>query len=264
MREAVSDILSARSREAEGLGRMVMLSLAAHVVLVAVLVLMPADWRTTSREPDATPMFISLGGAPGPDAGGMTQMAGRQVQAVGAPEPRQRFTVPPAAALPPMVIPEPAAKPAPKTPPKPVEKPAERSTGRKPITGEEVRSGAARVDTGGVPVPFGGLSRSGGGGTGALSSDLSGFCCPDYVATMNQLIHAQWNERQGVAGQVTVRFTILRDGRLTNVEVAQTSGNPILDLESRRAVLNTQKLPPLPPAYAPQTLTVNLIFQYQR
>ena len=40
--------------------------------------------------------------------------------------------------------------------------------------------------------------------------------------------------------------------------------NPLLDLESRRAVHATVKVSPLPERYTPQTLTVYLIFEYRR
>jgi periplasmic protein TonB len=261
MREAVSDVLSARREVADGLTRMVWLSLGAHLTLVAIIALLPGQWFKVSREEELPKMMISLGGSPGQNTGGMTQASARPIQQVAPPEPKQPFVQAPAATPPKMTIPEPSPKPAPK--PNRVEKPAETSSTRKPTTGAEIRSGASRVETGGAPVPFGGLSTSGGGGFGA-TLDVSDFCCPAYVQTMVQLIRANWNEKQGVAGKVVVKFTIRRDGMLTNVEVAQASGNPLLDLESRRAVLMTQRLPPLPAEFTRPTLTVNLMFEYNR
>ncbi len=81
---------------------------------------------------------------------------------------------------------------------------------------------------------------------------------------MSQRIRSNWDKRQGAAGQTVVKFTIRRDGMLTNVEVEKTSGNPLLDLESRRAVLNTRQLPPLPAQFDQPTLTVYLTFDYMR
>jgi TonB family protein len=260
MQEAVSDVLASRAREAEGLTRMVLYSLAAHVVLVAVVALLPSGWIGSSREPEATPMTISLQGSPGQDTGGLTQVAGRRVQEV-APAVKQPFTPAPAAKKPEMVVPEPAAKPAPK--PSRVEKPADKSSARKPVTGEKVQAGASRVDTGGAAVPFGGLSSSGGTGL-TPQMGLVDFCCPDYLETMVQLIRRQWNQDQGVAGNVVVKYTIRRDGMLTQIEVAKPSGNFLLDQESRRAVINTRQLPPLPAQYTGQNLTIYLTFEYQR
>lgn len=263
MREAVSEVLASRAKEADGLSRMVLYSLMAHVVLVTVLAVAPRGWLGSQRESeDATPVMISLDGAPGQDTGGQTQVAASRVQEVG-PVVRERFTPPPATRTPEMVAPVvPEPKPSPK--PKPVEKPAPPSRTRKPVTGEEVRSGASRVDTRGAAVPFGGLSQSGGTGLSAQNFGLENFCCPEYVQIMVQSIRRNWSQNQGATGQVVVKYTIRRDGVITNVEVTKPSGNFILDNESRRAVLKTAKLPPLPDRYTGQHLTIHLEFQYQR
>ena len=60
MHEAVSDILIERAREADGVSRMVLVSLFAHAALIATLVVMPASWRSTRVPADAKPMMISL------------------------------------------------------------------------------------------------------------------------------------------------------------------------------------------------------------
>lgn len=263
MQEAVSDVLISRGREAEGLGRMVLFSAVAHAVLLAAVWLMPADWRAGSRPPESTPLTISLGGPTGPETGGSTPISGRPVQEV-APAPKLPYAPAPAPVPPSMTLPEPAPKPAPPRPPRTAPKPPERSTSRKPTTGAEIKSGAARVDTGGVAVPFGGLASGGAGGGGARIVGLENFCCPEYITTMEQLIRRNWNPKQGVGGTVVVKFTIRRDGYITNVEVTKPSNNFLLDSESRRAVLNTQKLPPLPAQYTEPHLTVHLTFEYQR
>jgi TonB family protein len=262
MDEAVSSILIGRGREADGLTRMVMLSLVAHGVFVTALALLPREWWRSAPEPELTPMMISLGGAPGQNNQGLTQMTSRPVQNLATPDSKPVVT-PPAARVPEMVAPEPV-KPLPKPVSKPVEKPVEKSATRKPSTGPEVRSGAARVETGGVAVPFGGLSQSGSDSTGGPKFDVGDFCCPEYANTMTRMIRSNWDQQQGAAGQAIVKFTIRRDGMLTNVEVFKSSSNPLLDLESRRAVLNTRQLPPLPEQFTRPTLTVYLTFDYKR
>jgi hypothetical protein len=119
MQEAVSDILIDRARDDDGLSRMVMLSLAAHAMLIATIVMLPESWRSVTVEPEATPMMITLGGAPGPAAGGMTSIADRAVQAVAEPAAKPKVEPPPAPKAPEMVAPEPNAKVVPKTPAKP-------------------------------------------------------------------------------------------------------------------------------------------------
>ena len=81
---------------------------------------------------------------------------------------------------------------------------------------------------------------------------------------MTDLIKRNWRQNQGASGRVQVKFTIARDGKLTNVQVEQPSNIPLLDLESQRAVVNTAALPPLPREFTENTLTVHLVFEYHR
>jgi TonB family protein len=104
---------------------------------------------------------------------------------------------------------------------------------------------------------------SGGGGTGA-QLDVGDFCCPEYIVTMQELINRNWSSKQESAGVTVMKFTIQRDGRLTNIEREKPSGQPTLDYLSERALLLTKQLPPLPAAYTQQSLTVHLTFEYYR
>ena len=264
MREAVSAVLRDRARQTEGLSRMLLASIAAHVALMVAFVLMPSDWHSSRAEPD-TIMTISLGGTPGPETGGMTSIADRAVQAIALPDAPPRVNTPPAVKVPEMVEPERMIKPLPKPappPPKPVQKPDTASRTRAPTAGPEIKSGAARVPTGGAAIPFGGLA-SGGGGAGGMTIDVKNFCCPEYLTLMVQRIREQWNANQGAAGQAVVKFTIRRDGMLTNVELTQSSGQALLDLASRRAVHNANgRLPPLPREFTEPSLTIHLTFDY--
>ena len=262
MQEAVSAILHDRSREADGLSRMLFLSLSAHVVLIAGFWLMPAEWRSRRAENPAV-MTISLGGAEGPDTGGMTSIADRAVQSIAKPDAPKAVETPPAVKPPEMVEPERIAKPMAK-PARPLEKPADASKSRTPTAGAEIKSGAARVATGGAAIPFGGLSSQSGGGGDGVKLDVANFCCPAYIALMRQRIQQNWNPNQGAAGQPVIKFTIRKDGVLTLVELEQSSGQALLDIEARRAVLKTAQLPPLPREFTGDHLTVHLTFDFKR
>ncbi|MBA2302890.1 MAG: TonB C-terminal domain-containing protein [Acidobacteria bacterium] len=261
MREAISDILSERAQLTDGMSRMVVLSLAGHALLVASMLYAPAFW-TTAAESKSTPMMISLGGAEGPDAGGMTTIAARPVQRVSEPEEKPARPAPPAEKPPEMVAPSAVIKPAPKPPAKPIEKPRESSSSQKPTSGAEIKSGAARAETTGAQVPFGGLT-TGGGGTGGARVDVANFCCPSYLATVVSTIKRNWNQGQGVTGQNTVKFVVHRDGRIDGIEVEQ-SGGQLLDITSQRALQVTKQVTPLPREFMGDTLTIHLIFEYSR
>lgn len=265
MHEAVSDILIERARETDGVSRMVLVSLFAHAALIAVLVVMPTRWRSSSMSADVTPMMITLSGGTGPDAGGMTPISGRPVQVEAPTEARPASIAPPAPKAPEMVAPEPTARPVAKTPAK-VEKPVEKSSARKPTSGPEIKAGDARADTGGAPIPFGGLTRPSGGGTpnNGAYTDYANFCCPAYLNQMTDMIKKNWTQNQGASGQVQMKFTIRRDGLITDVLVEKPSGISLLDLESQRAILKTRMLPALPREFTENSLTVHLIFEYHR
>jgi protein TonB len=78
---------------------------------------------------------------------------------------------------------------------------------------------------------------------------------------MLQIIHRNWRQQQGARGATIMRFVIDRQGMLSDITVARTSGNFLLDQAATRALTLT-KLPPLPPEYTNPTLTVNLEFNF--
>ena len=262
MQEAATSILIGRTQQADGLNRMVVWSLAVHSLLLLGIVLMPRDWLRIAKEQEAAPMMISLGPAGQADTGGMTAITSAPVQRA---EPEAKpVNTPPAPKAPEMTIPEPDLKPKPVL--KPVDKPLDKSAAKKPTVGPEVKSGAARAQSASAAqVPFGGLAdQTGGSATGGVRTDVANFCCPEYIDSMTRQIRSNWDQRQGAFGMSVIRFTIRRDGMLTNVEVDKTSGNQLLDFESRRAVLQTRQLSPLPDRFDRPALTVYITFDYKR
>jgi TonB family protein len=254
MQEAASSILINRSREMNGVSRMIGLSLALHGVLTTALFLAPRDWFMARVEPEARRISVSLGGAQGQDVGGMTSIANRTVQQ----EAQKAMNSPPVSKAP-MALPDPTVKPVPLTK---TAKPLDKPSAKPPAAGPELKKGPSKVETRGVDVPFGGLASSSGGSGGArVEGD---FCCPEYLQLLERQIRSNWNQRQGAAGMAEVKFIIRRDGMITNVELSRATGNPLLDLESRRAVLVTAKLPPLPDRYTHSSLTVYVQFEYKR
>lgn len=259
--EPVSAVLAERAAETGGLGRTVAASVAGHALFVVAVILLPV--LNGSPTDDLRPvMTISLGGAPGPAAGGMNMMASPPPP-VAPPEETRR--------------PEPVRPPAPKPPEmtiaaKTTKAKAPAKTPAKAAPKAETRAAPAAAPAKPAAEPavdpnrgtgFGGLSTGGGGGTGGYL-DVKNFCCPDYLLTMLQLIQRNWSSRQEVAGQTLVMFRIQRDGRITDIELEQSSGYAALDLTAQRALFLTQRLPPLPSAFTDEHLTVHLRFDYQR
>jgi TonB family protein len=201
-------------------------------------------------------MQVSLGGAVGPRDGGLATLGGRPVQEAQPLESRKTIEPvrPPAAKAPEMVEP---TKTAPKQSTAKVEAKDPRS--RTPTKGEKIEQGNAVAQTAGRGQGFG-LS-SGGGGTGG-HLDVANFCCPDYLATMIDLINRNWNSRQGARGTTLLKFDIERDGRITNVIVERSSGVQALDYFSQRSLALTRQFPPLPAGYTGERLTLHLYMDY--
>jgi outer membrane biosynthesis protein TonB len=261
METVVSDILRARRQEPGGLKKTAALSLAVHAAVVLAILLVPVMWPATHAAPPVI-MTISLGGTPGPKTGGMTPISGRNIQAapLSAAAPKvEKIALPAPKAEPAMVLPDPKLKP------KPAPKRTETSkdeTGRAGARGAETQRGSTTVDTGVRGMGFG-LSNTGGGGSGG-KLDVENFCCPEYLNDMLDRIRANWNQQVQATGVTLMKFTILRNGQITRVELEQTSNVYALDAASQRALALTPKIAPLPSAFPDDHLTVHLTFEYQR
>jgi outer membrane biosynthesis protein TonB len=260
--DAVTEILVDRSQQADKVTRMVIVSLVAHAALITAIAFAPSRWGSAPVD-NSHVMAISIGGAPGPQQGHNPISAKPMQEAV--PETvKPRNDAPPALAKPEMIEPLKTAKPETKAAAKPEpKKEVPQLRGSKPTQGAEVKAGAAKVETHGSAIPFGGLATGGGGGAGQAYTDYANFCCPEYLASVTQLIQKNWNSKQGQDGSSVIVFSIRRDGSIADVKVEQGS-NQILNLASQRAILVTQRMPPLPAAFTPEQLTLHLVFQYQR
>ncbi|SRR5229473_6147845 len=259
--DAVTEILLDRSREADTITGMVIVSLMAHAALIGALAFLPARGNLT-EQPNQRVMTISLAGAPGPIQG-HNPISPKPVQEAVPDTVKPKNDAPPALPKPEMIEPIKSARPEPKAAAKP--EPKKEITplhASRPTQGAEVKAGTAKVDTQGA-TPFGSGLATGGAGVPGAYTDYADFCCPEYLATMKRLIYGNWQQRQGQDGSNVMAFTIRRDGSITNPVVEQ-GANQFLNLASQRALAMTKQLPPLPAAFTPDHLTVHLVFQYKR
>ena len=239
----VTDVIVARREQAEPFRAMVVWSIAAHLGALAFLIFGPFDWGVSADNTPPTVMTISLSGAPGPRAGGMTPMGGREIP---EPTPEPPRPAPPA--------------PKPREDVLPTKAPVRRPPPPKPSQ-EEPQPGVTKTETGARGQGFG-LATGGVGGSG-VQLDVSNFCCPEYIEQMVTLIQRNWQANQGVRGSTGMKFTINRSGSIQGVMVEKPSGFLALDLAAERALLTT-RLPELPVQFPNPTLTVHVTFDYQR
>lgn len=257
--DSVSAVLVQRAHDTERLTPVIGWSAVAHVALVLLAAVLPASWLGAQLAPEErVVMSVDLGGAAGPRDGGLATLGGRPIQEAQPVETKKTIDPvrPPAAKAPEMVEPTKAA-PKKLTPTAKVEAKDPRS--RTPTKGEKVEAGNAVAQTAGRGQGFG-LS-AGGGGTGGYL-DVANFCCPDYLATMIDLINRNWSSKQGARGTTLIKFDIERDGRIANVVVERSSGIQALDYFSQRSLALTRQFPALPTAYAGERLTMHLYMDY--
>ena len=227
-------------------------SAAFHVALLAMFAI-------TSRlapKPSALPQGIAwvVPGVPGP-----TQGMGGAPAPTPEPEPEEPEEEPEQA---PRVVrptreqreqmPMPDAPTTTRKPPPP--KPDSGLTGR-----DSASADSAQLKSTGPASQTPGLGLGGSGGS-AFDQD---FEYAYYVQQMLARISANW-QRVPVRGQaiVIVRFTILKNGSVQDVEVEQSSGLSMLDRAASRAVFLADPMPPLPDTYPRDRVGVHLRFQY--
>ena len=138
--------------------RMVRISFAIHILVVATYIFFPRSWFAT--QPPVL-MTISLGSGIGERTTGTTSIGAREVEKVAPPpkRPEPAKPTPPEKAdvmkVPAKTVPAPQKKPAPETKAAP---PA--TTTRPPVTGPEVTKGTAKAETGVTYVSVGRITQS--------------------------------------------------------------------------------------------------------
>ena len=258
MRGAITDVIAARTHDDGGLGRLFSYSLATHLGIFLIFILMSVYWPS-AKDVKANVIEVSLGGSTGARTTGVAPISARRTEQAVPDPPRPEPTkpapppkpdtmpTPSRGATPPEKIPEKAPTPAP-TPP----------TTAPPVTGRQVQAGTAAVETGATGMGQG-LTQAGGGGTGGVV-DLNTFD-PVWTGQMAEAIKKTWNNLQPETGWSEVLFIVAKDGTVIDRQIVGSSGSFLLDQEAKRAV-GMARLPPLPRDFREPNLRVRLRFNY--
>lgn len=270
-------------------------SATAHVVLLGgAAVGLELDSGRDLAPPSAA--FIELGmSGPSP-----TPSLGSAAAPPPAPEPVPEPEPEPPAPEPPAPEPEPAPEPPASRPE--VVRPTVENRDRMPVPDARARRRAARpqrpesglrgrdaawadsarletrrpVDTKSRPTRratgTGSTNRQASGNTGIGLGGTPGgtrfdqdFEYAFYQRQMIARIQANWQQIP-VRGRATVviRFTIFRDGAISDAEVETSSGQSLLDRAALRAVVLAEPLPRLPDSYPRDRVGVHLLFTYEQ
>ena len=102
-----------------------------------------------------------------------------------------------------------------------------------------------------------------------LLSDSRGVDFRSYLTQILAAVKRNWqavipeSARRGERrGKVTVRFSVSRDGKVTNVQITGPSGTEALDLAAIAGISATNPFPPLPAEYNGLPIRLQFVFLY--
>ncbi len=152
---------------------------------------------------------------------------------------------------------EPKRKPAPKR----EEPKKETKSDPEPEKNQISSTDGARASS---PI-FSGAQKS-TGGVGMRGNNPLGQGFGWYAEALQRRLAEEWRKTMGqVSGPTTnavvVRFTILRDGKIEDIRVVESSGNRTLDYSAHRAVQYTNPFQRLPPLLRRSSISVEMTFQ---
>ena len=105
---------------------------------------------------------------------------------------------------------------------------------------------------------------------GPLSFESQWYNWGDYAEGMVSRIRVNWYSNMphliqtGLKGVVTIRFTIHRDGSITDVTILQSSGIPPYDFAAKKGIELSSPLNPLPKDFPNDTERVTARFYYNQ
>jgi TonB family protein len=124
-----------------------------------------------------------------------------------------------------------------------------------------------------TPTPLGSLlARPGTYARGGVEilSDRMGVDFDPYLKRMRVIVQQYWEPLvpkvalppTRKSGTVILEFSIIQDGSVRGLKVAQSSGDPSLDRAAHGAILNASPLPHLPMEYTPAFVRIRCSFSY--
>ncbi|WP_428073147.1 TonB family protein [Candidatus Avelusimicrobium aviculae] len=101
---------------------------------------------------------------------------------------------------------------------------------------------------------------------GNIQTDFANFPYPWYITQVRNAMWIEWEKRRPAGNVLSalVSFSIVRDGKLKDVEVQRSSGDDTFDFAATSAVINAGPFAPLPMYYEKDELTVVVEFKQEK
>lgn len=246
MELAIRDLLVERSSPVAGKRTLATLALSilVHAVLFGSFLFAPM----LTADEDPFPEYVAVTIVP-------AQMLGTTAPTPARSEPEERSAPPP----------EPEPEPEPQAPAPQPERKVMPEPQKKAEPPKLIPKRVATRPTASTPAQREGSATGSTLGTSNFGTAVAGFDHPDftydyYVDQMLAKIRQYWR-RPSLGGSVeaTVGYRILKDGRVVDVRILQSSGYNSFDLAAMRALQSASPLPPLPQSFNHDSLGVNLV-----
>lgn len=110
---------------------------------------------------------------------------------------------------------------------------------------------------------------AGGGGVGVGSNSPFGNQFGAYADILRNRVAQYWqtttiDPRLRTAPQVSVTFTLHRNGSVTGIRITQRSGINALDFSAQRAIMDAAPFPQLPPQFPKNEAEIEFVFELKR
>ena len=101
---------------------------------------------------------------------------------------------------------------------------------------------------------------------GNIQTDFATFPYPWYITQVRNSLWSEWEKRRPIGSTLAamVSFAIARDGKITDLKIAKSSGDDSFDFAARSSVINAGPFPPLPMLYEKDELTVTVEFKQEK
>ena len=101
-----------------------------------------------------------------------------------------------------------------------------------------------------------------------ITLDTDDLMFTSYLQGLKNRIELVWKypetaRRDGLQGQLVMRFSILKSGKLDEVELIKSSGYPLLDDAAKQALIDASPFNPLPDSWKKDRFTITGMFVYR-
>ena len=133
---------------------------------------------------------------------------------------------------------------------------------------KEVKVASLGTGQEGLDLGSAGGGEKGSVETGPLSFETQWYDWGEYASSMVSRIRVNWIAnmpqllKTGMKGVVTIRFTIHRNGRISDVTIVNSSGAPPYDFAAKKAIELSSPLNALPADFPNESERVTCVFYY--